>query len=221
MIAIFVAGFVLGAVISIPLGALGALMIDRTIRGGLWAGFSLGLISAVVTALCSGLSLSGMSLMIRVPILRILVQGIGLVFLLYMGIRYLFSPKRDIDFVNTVDTRERKWLSNRQSFQLENIVIVLMYEFFNPTAIAFWANMAGMLHSSILRLSGINEYVLFSAAVGLGSASSQLVSLILVQKANEKSKATRGGVRRFSLVVFISTIAFFSYSLAKEIFSQI
>ena len=221
MITLFATGFVLGSVISIPLGASGALMIDRTIRHGLWAGFSLGLMSAVVTALCCGLSLGGMSLMIEAPKLRVLAQGVGLVFLIFVGVRYLFSRRQEVEFVKTIDSRERKWLNDPQTVQLENIIIVVLHPFVNPTAFAFWANIAVILHSSVLRSGGINEYLLFSAGVGLGSAASQLISLILVQRADEKFHATREIVRRASLIVFIATIAYFSYSFARELVSLI
>jgi threonine/homoserine/homoserine lactone efflux protein len=221
MVTLLAIGFVLGAVISIPLGALGAFMINRTIRDGLWAGLSVGLWSAAANAFCCGISLGGLSLMTDIPLIRVSAQGAGLAFLIFVGARYLFSSHEQQNSFRNIDLEARVNRNKPWNLQLQNLIIVVVYTVVNPTSLAFWANMASLLHSSILRSAGINEFLAFSGGVGIGSAFSQYVSLILVREAEQKFASTRTTIRRASIIIFLATNGYFSYSLAREIVNLI
>lgn len=86
-------GFVLGVASSVPIGVLGAYMINLFIRNGFWAGFTVGLFASVVDALYCVISLVGMSFIHDVPVLWSIIQAVGLLVLLNVGGRqYWQSP---------------------------------------------------------------------------------------------------------------------------------
>ena len=217
MILAWIVGFAIGAVVSIPLGALGAIMIDRTLREGLWAGLSLGLMSAGTTALCCEVSLQGFALLQPLPKLQVAVQALGLALLIFIGVRNIFFPSRTaVSSLNRASCQVAG-ANDRWAHHLQDLFLVLAYTFLNPTSYAFWANLATVLHFTVLRPGDLSQNLIFSAGVGVGSAGSQYVSLILLQDAADRFPAARSVVRRIGGVIFTATVITFGYSLGIEI----
>ena len=214
-------GFALGGVSSLPIGALGAYMINRMTKEGFWAGFSVGLFAAFVDALYCWISLFGISLVIDAPLLRSIIQAIGLIVLLYLGGRHFFLHKEELS-----DNKSRSVVQNtiemsKLILHFKGAVVVLIFALSNPTLLAFWINMANLLHSSVLQYGGPREYLAFSTSVGLGSALCQYVVLRIIQKVHHVNDKARVITRWVGSSIFVITIIYFGIQLVKEFVTKI
>jgi threonine/homoserine/homoserine lactone efflux protein len=192
-------------------------MIDRMARNGFWAGFSVGLFVAFVDAFYCGVSLVGISLISGLPIVRILVQGLGLIFLLYLGGRHLLVPHKTSHFMKNMSEGTEVGKNHTFTLHLKNFIVVLIYALVNPNFLAFWANMANLLHTSILKTSGMHGYILFSSSVGIGSAVSQYISLRVIDKMHQFFPLSKTVIRWVSIFIFLATIVYFGSFFVKEI----
>jgi threonine/homoserine/homoserine lactone efflux protein len=218
MLYVFVTAFVLGFVISIPIGAVGQLMINRALKYGLSAGLSIGLFSALLDATYCELALIGISLVINSVEIRLLVQGMGLIVLLYFGYKN-FRPKKELSVIDdnssttSTNNHEQKWTSHLKYFP-----VVLMATVSNPTMLAFWVNMAQVLRSSVLTNAGVREFTLFSVGVGLGSALCQYIVLQTIRQARLfRLPKSRVFIQWVSAFIFMFTMAYFIYQFFKEL----
>jgi len=218
MLYVFVTAFVLGFVISIPIGAVGQLMIHRALKYGLSAGLSIGLFSALLDATYCELALIGISLVINSVEIRLLVQGMGLIVLLYFGYKN-FRPKKELSVIDdnssttSTNNHEQKWTSHLKYFP-----VVLMATVSNPTMLAFWVNMAQVLRSSVLTNAGVREFTLFSVGVGLGSALCQYIVLQTIRHARLfRLPKSRAFIQWVSAFIFMFTMAYFIYQFFKEL----
>lgn len=208
----FVVGFLLGFVTSVPVGASGQLMINRSLRHGFSAGLPIGLFSALLDAIYCELALVGISLVINSVTLRLLLQGGGLLVLLAFGYRNFWSKKElfktdDASGIIAGNSQKMSFFSHLKYFP-----VVFISTVSNPTMLAFWVNVAQILRTSVLVGAGIKRITLFSAGVGSGSALCQYVVLQIVHQAaffhNPKRKLV---IERFSAFVFALTIAYFIF----------
>ena len=217
MLLILLIAFTLGLVVSVPIGAVGQLMINRSFKYGLWAGLSIGLLSALLDATYCELALVGISLVSNSVGIRSLVQGIGLIVLLYFGYRN-FRPAKDLP--NTDCEGDVKILSNAKqnwTSHVKYFPVVLIGTVSNPTIFAFWLGMANLLRSTILVHEGIREFTLFSAGIGIGSAVCQYVILRILHHTKVfRSAAKRMVVKRASAFIFTFTMGYLIYDLLKE-----
>jgi len=218
MLHVFVTAFVLGLVISIPIGAVGQLMINRAMKYGLSAGLMIGLFSALLDATYCELALIGISLVINSVEIRSLVQGMGLIVLLYFGYKN-FRPKKELSVTDDnssttpSNNHEQKWTSHLKYFP-----VVLMATVSNPTMLAFWVNMAQVLRSSVLTDAGVREFTLFSVGVGLGSALCQYIVLQTIRHVRLFHLPKRRVVIQWvSASIFMFTMAYFIYHFFKEL----
>lgn len=191
LILIITIAVVIGAITSVPLGPLGAYMISKMEKDGFWGGFSVGLIAAFVDTLYCGITLFGMPLVISVPLLRFIIQAIGLIVLLYVGGRYFFLHKQELNDKKVRSIVQKKVGMSKLMPHLTGALVVFIFALSNPTLLAFWANMANLLHSSVLQYGGTLEYLTFSISVGLGSAFCQYVVLRVIQKVHHVNDSTR------------------------------
>jgi len=217
LLALFI-GFLLGIITSVPIGAVGQLMINRLMREGFRASFAVGLFSALLDALYSEIALIGISIIIGSAEIRSLVQGIGLLVLLYGGLRSFIIPQQSsLPSERTAalyrENPNQSWISHVKYF-----LFLVMAAVSNPTALAFWVNMAHVLHSSVLKGMGIWEYTLFSLSIGLGSAFCQYVVLRIARDVRLFHSPTRRMIIQWlSTSIFMLTISYFIYHFIQEL----
>lgn len=218
MFLIMIVAFFLGVITSVPVGAVGQLMFSRLMKEGFRASFAIGLFAAVLDATYCEIALIGTSLIFDSIIIRHLVQGLGLLVLFYYGYKHLLPMKRppETDNLSTV-VIAHDGKQNRSS-HLKHFVVVLMATIVNPTMLAFWVNMAGVLRSSILVNMGVREFTLFSVGVGLGSAFCQYVVLRIIQHVRLFHSPTRRMIIQWlSTSIFMLTISYFIYHFIEEL----
>jgi len=218
MLLVVIVAFVLGVITSVPVGAVGQLMINRLMREGFRASFAVGLFSALLDAMYCEIGLVGISLVFDSIIMRSLVQGTSLIILLYFGYKHILPSKRspETDNLSTV-VIARDGKQNRSS-HLKYFVVVLMATIGNPTMVAFWVNMAHVLRLSILADMGVREYTLFSVGVGLGSAFCQYVVLQIVRHIRLYDSPTKKMIIQWlSASIFMFTVAYFAYHFLEEL----
>ena len=212
-----IAGLLIGVVSSVPIGMLGAYMINRAVNKGFWAGFSVGLFAALVDALYCCIALFGMSFVVDIPVVRSLVQAIGLLVLLYIGKKHFLS-RSDSYHVSTNDEAQPSSTNNNKGLlHLKGFAVVITFALANPTLLAFWVNMAQVLHSSILLNSSGQHYLLFSGSVGIGSALCQYLVLRLVGQVHHTHQKARTIIRWVGAVIFLTTFIYFSYQLIEKL----
>jgi len=93
-------GVAIGLFAAIPVGPVGVLCIQRTLDKGRMSGFISGLGAATVDAFYG--AVAAFSLMVIVDFLNkyhIIIQLVGVAFLLYFGIKIFFAPKKENNFV--------------------------------------------------------------------------------------------------------------------------
>ncbi len=87
-------GIIIGLAVSIPLGPIGVLIIQKTIQKGRLYGFISGMGAAVADTLYATIAALGVSVVVNfIKAQEFYLQVIGSVFLIYLGIRiYLSNP---------------------------------------------------------------------------------------------------------------------------------
>ncbi len=218
MLLIVIIAFVLGVITSIPVGAVGQLMINRLMKEGFREGFSIGVFAALLDAIYCEISLIGISLIFDSIEVRSFVQGLSLLVLLYYGYKQILPLKQSTEKNNQhADLPE----PDRKSFwtsDIKHYLIVLIAAIGNPTMFAFWVNMAHVLRSSILMDMGIREFTLFSGVVGFGSAFCQYVVLRIVRDVRLFHSPTKKLVVHWlSASIFILTISYFIYQYFEQL----
>ena len=222
MLLVVIVAFVLGVITSVPIGALGQLMINRLMREGFWAGLAIGLFAALLDALYCEIALIGISLVFDSMEIRSIVQGVSLIILFYFGYKNFLPTKQspetnDHSTVMTERNLKQNWTSHIKYF-----LVVLMATASNPTMFAFWVNMAHVLRSSVLVDMGVREFTLFSATVGLGSAFCQYVVLRIVRHVRLfHSPTKRVIIQWMSATIFMFTMIYFIYQYVEELLSYL
>jgi len=226
---IIVLAVIIGFISSAPLGPLGAYMIRRMEKNGFWDAFPLGLFSALIDTIYCSVSLFGMSLVLEVPILRFIIEVVSLIVLLYVGKKYFFlqgekleeSDTEKLDNNNGKDSFQPNGGANRLMSHLKDASVVFIFAFSNPTLLAFWINMANLLHSSVLRNYGSMEYLAFSVGVGLGSALCQYTVLQIIQKVHRFNDTGRVVIVWLSSLIFVITIIYFGIQVVNDFITKI
>jgi arginine exporter protein ArgO len=209
----------LGIVLSVPIGPLGAYMVAKMEREGFGTAIFIGLITAIFDTLFCAVSLFGITTISANPQLYLIIKSVGLIILLYMGIRHFFLYKErifDVELITNVIKNKKigKYLPH-----LKDTFFVIVYVVSNPTLLAFWINMASLLHESILKNK--NEYVLFSIGIGLGSLLCQYSFLSFVQKVHSISKKSQLYIRLVGIAAFAVTIIYYGIQIGNELFTNI
>jgi len=221
MLIILLSAFILGLVVSVPIGSIGQLMISRSIKYGFWAGLSIGLFSALMDATYCEFGLVGISLMSNSVEIRAIVQGVGLIVLLYFGYRN-FRPVKELPG-NDEEYDGKICFNVKQNWAtyVKYFPVVLIGSASNPTTFAFWLSMANLLRSTILAHEGVREFTVFSAGVGTGSAVCQYIILRLLHRSKLfHSAAKKIVIRRTAAFIFIFSMGYLVYDLIKELISH-
>lgn len=215
---IFIA-FAFGLIISVPLGPIGQMMLNRSLDKGFWQGFSIAIIVTIVDfILCEFFLVGTVSLGSLNPWFMIALQIIGLLFLSYIGIKELILPliknrKQKVDLyklsLENKDTDNNIKLDKNTLFK--NVVTVLIYYVTNPTYLAFWLSFSVLINQKFIVHHDLLHYTLFSLFFAFGALSVQYITILFVKR------ATKIGLKKeilnyISIPLYSTTIIYFFIS---------
>ena len=121
-------GLLLGFSVAAPVGPIGVLCINRTINKNFAAGFVSGLGAAtadLIYGLIAGLGLTAVSTFLIDQ--KIWIQLIGLVFLIYLGIKTIIKKDNDIEFKSEVDKGLLKDYFSTLILTITNPITILFF----------------------------------------------------------------------------------------------
>lgn len=208
-----VIAFLMGIVYSVPLGALGQIMLNKAINKGFWHGFSMAIIGAGANFVYAFAFLMGTGSLMFNPKLRIAIQLIGFIYLLYVGVKEILLP-----LISRVEKKKSRELekSGEPEIQfngkvfLTNLFTVMSYFISNPTIVAFWINMSALINLKIIHQHSLWNYTLFSSFFSLGTLTCQYLAISIVKSAQRNSNLL-GIARYVSLSLFVITVTYFIY----------
>jgi len=215
---IFIA-FALGLIVSLPLGPIGQMMLNRLIDKGFWDGFSIAIIVTIVDfILCESFLIGTVSLSSFNPWIMIALQIAGLLFLTYIVIKEQILPivisrssKTDLDHEEIV-----KNIKLNKNTLFKNVFTVLIYYISNPTYLAFWLSFSVLVSQKFIIHHDLLHYTLFSLFFAFGALSVQYIAIIFVKK------ATKLGLKKeilnyVSIPIYSIAIIYFFYIITQNI----
>lgn len=130
MLEIFIKGFIIGALVSAPVGPIGMLTVQRTLNRGRWHGFFTGLGVMTADMIYGFISLVGIGVFSSVlDHEERLVQTVGSVFLVVLGfVIFRKNPLKDWNpYAEQAQTRYLKDYISAFLLGITNIGIMLVY----------------------------------------------------------------------------------------------
>ncbi len=200
-------GLILGFSVAAPVGPIGVLCINRTINKNFAAGFVSGLGAAtadLIYGLIAGLGLTAISTFLIDQ--KMWIQFIGLVFLIYLGIKTIIKKDYDIEFKSVVD----KGL-------LKDNLSTLILTITNPMTILFFITVFAGLGLS-KTINGFHSVMQLILGIFLGSCICWLFLSGLTNKL--KTKISNKILKRIDLVSGI-LILFFGLSILINMIKEI
>ena len=90
---IIAVGILLGIICSLPVGQIGVLSINRTLKYGFAAGFTIGVTSALLDSIsCLGI-MYGVSAFSQISSAKFVLYGINIVLLIYLGVTNILKKE--------------------------------------------------------------------------------------------------------------------------------
>ena len=134
---LLVKGFILGLVVSVPLGPVGALCIQRTISKGYKAGLLAGLGAAMADLVYALIAGFGISVVIDGLIkVRKWIQAAGSIVFIFMAYKVFFTNP-------AIQVRRNR---HRKNYPLEDFMTTFLLTFSNPTPVfVFMAAFSGFI----------------------------------------------------------------------------
>lgn len=220
---IFIA-FGLGLIISVPLGPLGQMMLNRAVGKGFWHGFTIAILASIADfALCEFFFIGTVSIGAISPWVKIVLQIAGLAFLFYMGIKEIVLPfiknKKNKTTEKKANAVTEKLKFNKKSL-LKNIVVVVSYYISNPTYLAFWLSFSVVINEKFIVQHDLLHYTLFSLFYAIGTLTCQYLAIIFVKKVANNSKKIEI-LKYISIPLYSGTLIYFVYHVTQNIIQLI
>ena len=220
---IFIA-FAIGLIISVPLGPIGQMMLNRSLDKGFWNGFSIAVIVTIVDfILCESFLVGTVSLSSLNPWIMIALQIIGLLFLSYIGIKELILPliknrkhKVDLYKVNLENKDTVNNIKLDKNTLFKNVATVLIYYVSNPTYLAFWLSFSVLINQKFIVHHDLLHYTLFSLFFAFGALSVQYITILFVKKAT-KIGLKKEILKYISIPIYSTTILYFFYTITQNL----
>jgi threonine/homoserine/homoserine lactone efflux protein len=134
----FVKGLIIGILVSAPMGPIGVLCIQKTVNKGRFLGFFSGLGAATADTLYAVLAAFGVTFITNFMTQnRLIFQIVGIIVLLFMGIRMLFN--------NPIKQYRYYRASNRKTNAFGDYISVFLLTISNPLTIIFFGAAFTML----------------------------------------------------------------------------
>jgi threonine/homoserine/homoserine lactone efflux protein len=204
MVALLV-GLFIGIIISIPIGPINVTVISRGFKQGFGNAFAVGLGASAMDFFYCAATMLGLSAVVHRIEVSIIFRVIGFLLLLYLGIR---------DVTTKVETfRYENYVPQNGRFHSAFLVGVFMYVS-NPTLVAFWITLTGIIQSSGTIINGISDGALFAVGVGSGTALWYYSLLKAIFRKRESFKAeTLTLLSKISGFIMLAFSAYIGYEL--------
>ncbi len=154
-------GLLIGIVISIPIGPINVTVISKGFKQGFGNAFAVGLGASAMDFFYCSATMLGLSTIVHKLEVNVIFQVIGFFLLLYLGIKDIATKVENFRYENVVP--------KNGNFHSAFLIGVFMYVS-NPTLVAFWITLSGMIQSSSTIVSGVGDGALFALGVGFGTA---------------------------------------------------
>jgi threonine/homoserine/homoserine lactone efflux protein len=209
-----IAAFFLGMIHSVPLGPLGQIMLNRSIDKGSWHGFSIAIIGALADFFLCETFLIGTGNIVLSLELRIALQGIGLIFLFYIGIKELILPVIYKGHIDKTNAHHGNGTIQKINFDgkslLKNLLLVMVYYISNPAILVFWISFSALINQTFIHQQNLFNYTFFSLTFASGTLTCQYLSILFVNKIENFSKI-KGVLKYISSTLYLITISYFFY----------
>ncbi len=204
MVSLFV-GLIVGMVISVPIGPINVTVISKGLKQGFKNAFGVGLGASTMDFIYCGATMLGLSAIVHSIEVNIIFQIIGFLILAYLGIR---------DVRTKVETfRYEGFEAKNGKFHNAFLVGVFMYVS-NPTLVAFWLMLSGVIQSSAMIGDGLVSVALFALGVGSGTSLWYYLLLKAISWKKESFRAeTLTVFSKISGYIMLSFSAYIGYEL--------
>lgn len=155
---VFFGYILLGLSLAAPIGPVNAAQIDRGIKSGFFHAWLVGLGATVADALYMLLVFMGIVQFIEIPSVQMFLWVFGFFVLIYAGIESVTSAGQ-IEMARNSRQKESKLRSFCSGFFMS---------LFNPLTILFWLGIFGSILAKTVTTYGLNEVILYSAAIFIG-----------------------------------------------------
>jgi threonine/homoserine/homoserine lactone efflux protein len=206
---LIIKGLILGISVAAPVGPIGILCINRTLNKNFKSGFFSGLGAATADLVYALVSVFGLSLISNFLIeQKFIIQIIGVIFLIYTGIKTIKKKDRTLDFKTTLN----KGL-------LKDYLSTLFLTFTNPFTLLIFIGIFATFGFSN-EVSGQHSVFFFLLSIFVGSCTWWLFLSGLVNQF--RKKISRNFLKKMDLVsgiliLFFGALIFIG--LIKEIFT--
>jgi len=157
----FLIGVITGIIISVPIGPINVAVLSRGFKQGFSNAFAIGLGASAMDFFYCAAAMLGLSAVVHKLEVNIIFQIIGFFLLLYLGLRDVTTKVDSFRYENLVPKNGR--------FHSAFLVGVFMY-ISNPTLVAFWITLSGVIQSSELIIRNAGDGILFALGVGSGTS---------------------------------------------------
>lgn len=195
----FVVGFIIGYVTTIPVGPINLAVMMKALHNRTGQAMMIGTGSAVMDIIYCAAALFGISTIISNPTLELIFRILPFLIFLYYGVRVSFFSLPEPHLIqNPEDT---------PGFKRFFLLGMAMY-FSNPSFIAYWVTIAGIVHGYHLIEPTMYDNGMFAVGTGAGVTIwfATLVALVEKHKVRFDSKTLHRVTRFFGLVMLIVSI---------------
>ncbi len=198
-------GLLIGIVISIPIGPINVAVASRGFKHDFKNAFAVGLGASTMDFFYCGAAMLGLSAAVHRIEVNVIFQVVGFFLLLYLGVKDVTTKAETFRYDDVV-------LKNG-GFHSAFLVGVFMY-ISNPTLVAFWITLSGMIQSAGVIVAGVGDNVLFAVGVGAGTTLwyYSLLKAIFIKRSSFKPK-TLAILSRISGFIMLSFSAYIGYEL--------
>lgn len=211
MVSLFV-GLIVGLVISVPFGPINVTVISRGFKQGFKGAYGVGLGASAMDFIYCGATMLGLSAIVHSIEVNVFFQFIGFLLLAYLGVR---------DVRTKVETfRYDGFDAKNGKFHSAFLVGVFMYVS-NPTLVAFWLMLSGVIQSSGIIGDSIVAVALFALGVGAGTSLWYYLLLRAISWKKESFRAeTLTVFSKISGYIMLSFSAYIGYEMVVHFFQH-
>ena len=162
------------------------LSINRTLKYGFFAGFSVGITVAILDSLACFILINCIAVITQIQSAKFIFYGINILLLIFLGWKNVFkkakNKKMNSDTINSANHNLLKTI----------FMVVVMY-FSNIVLFIFWGTIANTINSYSFFTPGLENSILFSVGVLIGALSLYFVILRGLHSNRHKIKPDLSG----------------------------
>lgn len=203
-----IAGFLIGFFASIPIGPINIAIILKGLTDKTGQGMMIGAGTGIMDIIYCCAAMFGMSMLVSIPRLELLFRFLTFIIFLVFAVKAVFLR---------IPEAHMHHIEDAPGFKRYFLLGIILY-FSNPSFIAFWVTVAGIMHSYHVLASTAYDNTAFAVGTGVGTFTWFFVLLELVKKYKIRFDACRiqKTSRAFGTVLLIIT-AVMGWTLMKTL----